>query len=83
VREGSFHQQIGFKFKEEITKCYTWSIALYGTETWKLRKIDQKYVESFNVWCWGRMEQISWTDRVRNEEVYHIEPRKTVISYIR
>jgi hypothetical protein len=23
------------------------------------------------MWCWRRMEKISWTDRVRNEEVLH------------
>jgi hypothetical protein len=23
-------------------KCYIWSIALYGVETWTLRKLDQK-----------------------------------------
>ena len=36
-----------------------------------LQKIDQIYVESFELCCWGGME-ISWTDRVRNEEVLHI-----------
>jgi hypothetical protein len=36
-----------------------------------LRKVDQKYLESFEMWCWRRMEKISWTDRVRNEEVLH------------
>jgi hypothetical protein len=25
-------------------KCYIWSIALYGAETWTLRKVDQKYL---------------------------------------
>ena len=30
---------------------------------------DQKYLESFEMWCWRRMERISWTDHVRNEEV--------------
>jgi hypothetical protein len=29
----------------------------------------QKHVESFEMWCWRRMEKISWTDHVRNEEV--------------
>ena len=24
---------------------------------------------SFEIWCWRRMEKISWTDHVRNEEV--------------
>jgi hypothetical protein len=36
-----------------------------------LGKIDQKYLESFDMWCWRRMEKISWTDRVRNAEVLH------------
>jgi len=26
-------------------------------------------MESFEMWCWRRMEKISWTDHVRNEEV--------------
>jgi hypothetical protein len=38
---------------------------------WTLRKMDQKYPECFEMWCWRRMEKISWTDRVRNEEVLH------------
>jgi hypothetical protein len=27
--------------------------------------------KSFEICCWRRMEKISWTDRVRNEEVLH------------
>ena len=46
-------------------------IALYGADTWTLRKVDQIYLESFEMWCWKRMENISWTDHVRNEEVLH------------
>jgi hypothetical protein len=34
-----------------------------------LRAVDQKHVESFEMWCWRRIEKISWTDHVRNEEV--------------
>jgi hypothetical protein len=30
---------------------------------------DQKYLESFEMLCWRRMEKISWFDHVRNEEV--------------
>jgi replicative superfamily II helicase len=44
---------------------------LYGAENWTLRKADQKYLESFQMWCWRRMEKNSWTDRVRNEEALH------------
>jgi hypothetical protein len=34
-----------------------------------LRSVDQKHLESFEMWCWRRMEKISWIDHVRNEEV--------------
>jgi len=50
-------------------KCYIWSIALYGSETWMLRAVDQKHLESSEMWCWRKTEKISWTDHVRNEEV--------------
>jgi hypothetical protein len=44
--------------------------SFYGAETWTLRAVDQKYLESFEMWCWRRMEKISLTDHVRNEEVF-------------
>jgi len=31
------------------------------------------------MWCWRRTE-VSWTDRVKNEEQYYMEPRR-IISY--
>ena len=34
-----------------------------------MRKADQKHIETFKVLSYKRMEKISWTDRVRNEEV--------------
>jgi len=42
---------------------------LYGAETWTLRAVDQKYLESFEMWRWRRMEKICCTDHVRNKEV--------------
>jgi hypothetical protein len=57
------------ELRKKLVKCYIWCIALYGAETWTLRAIDQKHLERFEMWCWRRMEKISWTDRVRNKEV--------------
>jgi hypothetical protein len=34
----------------------------------KLKRCRQ-YLVSFEMWCWRRIEKISWTDHVRNEEV--------------
>jgi hypothetical protein len=38
-------------------------------EIWTFRAVDQKHLERSEMWCWRRMEKISWTDHVRNEEV--------------
>jgi len=60
---------LDLELRKKLVKCYNWSIALYGAETWTLRTVDQKQLESFEMWCWRRMEKISWTDHVRNDEV--------------
>jgi hypothetical protein len=36
-----------------------------------LRKVYRKQLKSFEMPCWRRMEKVSWTDSVRNEEVLH------------
>jgi hypothetical protein len=66
-----FSSKLDLNIKRKLVKCYIWSIALCGVEIWTLRKVDQKYLESSEMRCWRRMEKISWTDRVRNEEVLH------------
>jgi hypothetical protein len=58
------------KLGKKLVKCYIWSVALYGAETGTFRAVDKKHLESFEMWCWRRTEKISWTDRVRNEEVH-------------
>ena len=56
-----------------LLKCYIWCIVLYGAETWTVWKVDPKYLGSYEVWCWRRLEKISWTDRERNKDVMHSE----------
>jgi hypothetical protein len=70
--------------RKKLVKCYIWSIALYGAETWTLRAVDQKHLESFEMWCWKRMEKISWTDHVRNEEVLlRVKEQRNILHEIR
>ena len=52
--------------------------------TWTLRAMDQKNLESFEMWCWRRMEKISWTDYVRNEDVLlRVKEQRNIIHEIR
>ena len=79
-----FTSKLDLNLRKKLVKCYIWSMALYGAETWKLRAIDQKYPESFEMWCWRRMEKISWPVHVRNEEVLlRVNEQRNILHEIR
>jgi len=52
-----------------MVKALVLSVALYGSETWTLRKEDIKRIQAFEMWIWREIEKISWTTHVSNEEV--------------
>ena len=55
--------------KIKIVKTLVWTTLLYGSETWTLTKEDVRKLEALEMWLWRRVEKISWTDKVTNEEV--------------
>jgi hypothetical protein len=52
-------------------KHNVWRIDFCGADTWALRTADQKFLGSFEIWYWRRMEKITWTNRVKNEEAFY------------
>jgi len=59
--------KLDVNLRRKLGKCYIWTAAVCGAETWTFRRGDQIYLESFEMWwscSW--MENISWTDRVGN-----------------
>jgi hypothetical protein len=79
-----FTSTLNLELRKKLMKCYILSIALYCAETWTIRAVDQKHLESFEMWCWRRMEKISWTDHVRNEEVLlTVKEQRNILYEIR
>jgi len=79
-----FTSTLDLELWKKLVKCYIWSVALYGAETWTLRAVDQKQLESFEMWCWRMVEKISWTDHVRNEEVLlRVKEQRNILHEIR
>ena len=69
-KKALFTSKLDLSLRKKLVKCYIWSIALYVAETWIHQRVDQKYLRSSEMWCWKRMEKISWTDHVRNAKYY-------------
>ena len=70
--------------KKRMIKTLIWSVTLYGSETWTLRKEDTRRLEAFEMWIWRRMERISWTEHVSNEEVLQrVEEERAIMATIK
>jgi len=79
-----FTSTLDLELRKKLVKCYILSTALYGAETWTLRAVDQKHLESFEMWCWRRMEKISWNDHVRNKDVLvRVKEQRNILYEIR
>ena len=75
--------KLNIELKKKLVRCYVWSIALYGSETWTLRKLERNYLESFEMWCWRRMEKIKMARESNNEQVIdHIGEKRTLLNNI-
>ena len=49
-KKSLFTSKLDLYLRKKLVKCCIWSIALYGAETWTLRKVDQKYLERSEMW---------------------------------
>jgi hypothetical protein len=48
-RKTLFTRKLDLNLRKKLVKCYIWSMALYGAETWTLRSADQKYLKYFKM----------------------------------
>src|SRR6218665_2443416 len=70
--------------KKRMVKTLIWSVTLYCVETWTLRKEDITRLEVFEMWIWRRMEKISWTEHISNEEVLKlVEEERSMLTTVR
>jgi hypothetical protein len=77
-----FTSKLDLNVMKKLVKCYIWGMALYGAEPWTLWRVDLQYLESFEMWCWRRMD-ISWTDHVKNDKVLQRVEERNVIQAVR
>jgi hypothetical protein len=79
-----FTSTLDLELRKKLVKCYVWSTALCGAEAWTLRAVDQKHLESSEMWCWRRMENISLPDHVRNKDVLlRVKEQRNILHEIR
>src|SRR5207253_10185809 len=68
-RIGCAKDALNKPLKKRIVNALVWPVALYGCETWVMKKEATDRLEAFEMWVWRRLEKVSWEDKMSNEEV--------------
>ena len=42
-------------------------LAMYGCESWAIKKTEDQRIDGFELWCWRRLWRVSWTARRSNQ----------------
>ena len=61
---------LSLEMKRTLIKGCIWSVAVYGSEKWTLRKNEGRIINAFEIWCWRNIFKIKWTDRITYDEVF-------------
>ena len=50
-----------------IVKTMVFPVAMYGCESWTIKKAESKKINAFRLWCWRRLLRVPWTVRRSNQ----------------
>ena len=55
--------------KVHLVKAMVFPIAMYGCESWAIRKAEHQRIDAFELWCWRRLLRVPWTARSPNQSI--------------
>ena len=44
-------------------------VVMYGYESWTIKKAECQRIDAFELWCWRRLLNVSWTARSSNQSI--------------
>ena len=52
-----------------LVKAMVFPVVMYGCETWTIKKVEQRRIDAFELWCWRRLSRVPWIDRGSNQSI--------------
>src|SRR5574340_673111 len=53
--------------KVHLVKAMVFPVAMYGYESWTVKKAEYQRTDAFELWCWRRLLRVPWTARRSNQ----------------
>jgi len=52
-----------------LVKAMVFPIAMYGCESWTIKKAEHWRINVFELWCWRSLLRVPWTARRSNQSI--------------
>ena len=55
--------------KVHLVKAMVFPVAMYGCESWTVKKAEHGRIDASELWCWRRLWRVPWTARRSNQSI--------------
>ena len=55
--------------KVRLVKAMVFPVAMYGCESWTVKRAECRRIDAFELWCWRRLLRVPWTARRSNQSI--------------
>ena len=55
--------------KVHLVKAIVFPVAMYGYESWTVKKAEHRRIDAFELWCWRRLLRVPWTARRSSQSI--------------
>ena len=62
-------RDITLSTKVHLVKAMVFPVAMYGCESWTIKKAEHRRIDAFELWCWRRLLRVPWTVRRSNQSI--------------
>ena len=60
--------------KVHLVKAMIFLVAMYGCESWTIKKAECQRIDTFELWCWRRLLRVPWTGRSNQSILKEFNP---------
>ena len=50
-------------------KAMAFPVAMYGCESWTIKKAEHQRIDAFKLWCWRRLLRVLWMAKRSNQSI--------------
>ena len=63
------NRDITLPTKVHLVKAMVFPVAMYGCESWTVKKAERRRIDAFELWCWRRLLRVPWAARRYNQSI--------------